>query len=277
MLLLCLLFPPLHTQAQIGAPDTKTTTLEPLIVAVTASAYGSLDKQGRTRGITPDLVRAAAKLLGREVEFIHMPYLRAVHELKTGGIDIMHGLHVEQGSTHLPAGVVTTTTPHFVLPLSLYSVANRGIKVQRWSQVSEYRVGSVRLAPTDQRTDSYGQGNTYYFKDVASLTKALLAKRIDLATLEPVSAERISKILGAKLERVFVYGSLKSFRLFSPVSPRMHNVIALCQGFIAARMTLFDRGVYETVLTANEMAFLLPYYKQQDQASTSCHISRADD
>jgi len=266
MLLLCLLFQPLHTQAQIGAPNAKATTLTPLKIAITPSPYGYLDKQGHTRGTTPDLVLAAAKLIGRKVEFIHMPYLRAVHELKTGGIDIMYGLHVEQSSTRLPHGVIASVTPHSILPLSLYSTANRGISLKSWDLASHYRVGSIRLVPADQRTATHGQGNTYYFKDVASLTKALLAKHIDLATLEPAAASSIGKQLGAKLERVFDYGWMQSFPLFSPSSPRIDDAIALCQAFIAARVQLFEQGVYATLLKANDMAYLLPYYNQRDPA-----------
>jgi len=264
MLLLYLLFLPLHSHAQTGAPNTKATTVTPLKVAITPSPYGFLDSLGLTRGTTPDLALATAELIGRKVEFIHMPYLRAVHELKTGGIDIMYGLNVEQSSTRLPHGVIASITPHSILPLSLYSTANRGISFQNWDEASNYRVGSIRLMPADQRTSPHGEGNTYYFKDVASLTKALLAKHIDLATLEPAAAGSIGKHLGAKLERVFDYGWMQSFPLFSPTSPRIDDAIVLCQAFIAARIQLFEEGVYTAILKANDMAYLLPYYNQRD-------------
>jgi len=269
---LCLLFQPLHTQAQIEAPNAKTTTLAPLKIAITPSPYGYLDKQGLTRGSTPDLVRAAAELIDRQVTFVHMPYLRAVHELKTGGIDIMYGLNVEQSSTRLPHGVITSVAPHSILPLSLYSTANRGITLQSWEQASDYRVGSIRLVPKNQRSTSHGQGNTYYFKDVASLTKALMAKHIDLATLEPAAAGSIGQRLGAKLERVFDYGWMQSFPLFSPTSPRIDDAIALCEAFVGARVQLFEAGTYETILKTNDMTYLIPYYHQKD-AKGGCHIS----
>jgi len=270
LLLVCLLSQVLY--AQTPAPSAQADAQAPLKVAITPSPFGYLDKQGHSRGIRPDLIRAATKLLDREVEFIHMPYLRAVHELKTGAIDITYGVE-SKGSLSLPTGVVTPTAAHSILPLSLYSVANRGIKIQQWSQTNEYSIGTVIPASVDQRPEYLAQGNIHYFQDSFGLTKALMAKRIDLVTLDPVSARIISKVLGAKLERIFDYGSLQKFPLFSPVSPRMHNAIALCQDFIAARIELFDSGVYKAVLTANEMDFVMPYYNQQEHA-TSCRISR---
>lgn len=268
LLALSLVCPPL--QAQTPPSAIQANTLPPLKVAITPSPYGYQDQQGRSHGITPDIVRATAKRLERKVEFTHMPYLRAVHELKSGAIDIMYGVEVKH-SISLPTGVVTAKKAHSILPLSLYSVANRGIKIQQWNQAKEYRVGSVLLVPVDQRTDVYGPIDIDYFKDTASLTKALLAKHIDLATLDPVSAASNGTLLGAKLEPVFEYSAMQSFQLFSPASPRIEDPIALCQDFTAARIKLFEGGEYEKILTANNMLYLLPYYKQHE-GTPSCLI-----
>jgi len=256
--------PPLQSQTPLSE------TLAPLKVAIYPSPYGYQDDKGFTRGITPDFIAAAAEVMGREVEFIHMPYLRAVHELKIGGVDIMNGMNIPSTYVRLPPETITTLTPHTTLPLSLYSITDRGIEIKTRDEAKRYQLGSVRLTSTEQRTPWLGQDNTHYFEDADNLTKALLAKRVDLATLAPIGAASISKQLGVKLSRVFDYSRLESFSLFSSASPRIRNPLTFCQDFIAAQIKIVGSGRYQAILKANNMASLLPYYNQD--YSPSCRI-----
>jgi len=272
LLLLCLLCPPL--QAQTIPIETQPEALAPLKVAIYPSPYGYQDDKGVTRGTTPEFFVAIANLMGWEVEFIHMPYLRAVHGLKTGDVDIMNGINIPSTYARLPPGTISTLTPYTTRPLSLYSLANREFEIKTGDQAKQYRIGTIRFTSTEQRTPWLVQGNTHYFEDVDKLTKALLAKRVDLATLDPITAAIIGKHLGVKLSRVFDYGRLESFPLFSPVSPRIPNPLKFCQDFSSAQIKVVANGQYQAILKANNVASLLPYYNQG--YSPSCRIIPAE-
>jgi len=268
LLLLCLLCPPL--QAQTIPTEAQPETLAPLKVAIWPSPYGYQDDKGVTRGVRPAFFVAIANLMGWEVEFIHMPYLRAVHELRTGGIDMMNGINIPSTYTRLPAGTISTLTPYTTRPISLYSIAGRGFEIKTRDQAKRYQIGSVRLTSTEQRTPWLVQGNTQYFEGLDRLIKALLAKRIDLATLDPLGAAIIGKQLGVKLSRVFDYTTAENFVLFSAVSPRIPNPLTFCQDFGSAQIKIVANGQYEAILKTNKMASLLPYYNQD--YSPSCRI-----
>jgi len=268
LLLLCVLCPPL--KAQTIPTQDQPETLAPLKVAIWPSPAGYKDDKGVTRWIRPEFFVTIANLMGRQVEFIHMTYLRAVHELKTGRIDMMDGVNVPSTYIRLPPETITSLTPYFTRPISLYSIVDRGFEIKTRDEAKRYQLGSVRLTSTEQRTPWLGQDNTHYFEDADKLIKALLAKRVDLATLAPIGAASISKQLGVKLSRVFDYSRLESFSLFSPVSPRIRNPLTFCQDFIAAQIKIVGSGRYQAILKANNMASLLPYYNQD--YSPSCRI-----
>jgi len=272
LLLLCLLCPPL--QAQTIQAKVQPEALAPLKVAIYPSPYGYQDDKGLTRGTTPDFFVAIVNLMGWEVEFIHMPYLRALHGLKTGDVDIMNGINIPSTYVRLPPGAISTLTPYTTLPISLYSIANREFEIKTGDQAKQYRIGTIRFTSTEQRSPWLAQGNTHYYEDADKLTKALLSKRIDLATLDPITAAIIGKHLGVKLNRVFDYGRLEGFPLFSPVSPRIRNPLTFCQDFSAAQIKVVANGQYEAILKANNMSSLLPYYNQD--YSPSCRIIPAE-
>ena len=199
-----------------------------------------------------------------------MPFLRALHELKTGGVDIVNGMNIPSTAIRWPPETITSLTPHTTLPLSLYSIADQGIEINTLDQAKHYQIGAVRISATGHRSPWLDQGNTHYFADSEHLTKALLAKRVDLATLEPVSAAIISKQLGVKLSRAFDYGRIESSPLFSPASPRIRNPLAFCQDFTSALIKIVASGRYQAILKAHNMDSLLPYYNQD--YSPSCRI-----
>jgi len=269
LLLLCLLCPPL--QAQTIPTEAQPDALAPLKVAIDPTPFGYQDDKGVTRGITPDVIAAIANLMGREVEFIHMPFLRALHELKTGGVDIVNGINIPSTAIRLPPETITALTPHTTLPLSLYSLADRGFEIHTRDEAKHYQIGAVRISATGHRSPWLDQGNTHYFADSENLTKALLAKRVDLATLEPVSAAIISKQLGIELSRVFDFGRVESFPLFSSASPRIGNPLAFCQDYISAQIKLFASRQFEALLKAHNMSSLLPFVNQD--RSPSCLIT----
>jgi len=241
-----------------------------LRVAMPPSPYARVDSEGIVRGVTSDLVRAIMRHIGREVRFIPMPYLRAFHAIKAGEIDMMYGVYIEQASARLPLDVVASVEPQAIFPLSLYALAERDIQVSGWSQASNYRIGSVRLVPAEQRTGQQDQGNIYYYKDVDSLTKALLARRIDLATLEPGSARFTERQLGARLQPVFRYAWLQSYSLFSLLSPRLSDSLAFCQAFVQARIALLETGGLEAIVKAHNMEFMIEYFKRVETAEKLC-------
>jgi len=243
-------------------------------VAIYPSPFGYQDDKGVTHGVTPDLITAVTKTMGREVEFIHMTYLRAMHELKTGGIDMVEGINIPSTNVRLPPETITTLTPHVILPLSLYSLADRGIEINTQDQIKRYRIGTVRIIPTEQRSPWLNEGNTHYFEGANNLTKALLAKRIDLATLDPVSAGIISKQLDVDLSRVVDFNTLSTFLLFSPASPRIRNALKFCQDYVSAQIKIFDDDKYDAILKANNMTSLLRYYNQD--YSPGCRIIPAE-
>jgi len=275
LLPLCLLYllcPPL--QAQTIQAKTHPETLAPLKVAIYPSPFGYQDNKGVTHGVRPDFIAAIAKLMGWEVEFIHMPYLRAAHELKTGGVDILNGINIPSTYVRLPPEAISPLTPHTTLPLSLYSLADRGFEIKTRDEAKRYRIGALRRTSTEQRTPWLGQESTDYFEDADKLIKALLAKRVDVVILEPVSAAIISKQLGVKLRRVFDYSTVESFPLFSAKSPRIRNTLIFCQDFIAAQIKVYDSGKYAEILKTNNMDNLLTYFNQG--YSPSCRIIPAE-
>lgn len=268
LLLGCLVCSSLHAQT------LHPQVLAPLKVAIYPSPYGYQDEQGVARGVTPDLIIAIANHMGWEAEFVHMPYLRAVHELKTGGIDLMNGMNIPTTAVSLPPESIAAQTSHTTLPISLYSLENRGIDIQTRAQAKHYRIGSVRFTSTEQRTPWLDQGNTHYYEDADNLMKALLAKRVDLATLDPIGAAIISQQLGIKLQRVYDYGSLESVPLFSPASSRIQNIMEFCQGFLAAQIEIYDNGGYADILKAHHMSSLLTYH--QSNYTPNCRVMPAD-
>lgn len=272
--LLCVFCLQGHAQRPPSAEDTPTIEQPAIRVAITVSPYSYVDSEGNISGVVAELAQASLRLMGRDVHIILMPYLRAVHAIKAGEIDLMYGLHVDGSSTQLPLGVVTSIEPQTILPLSLYALPDSDIQVNNWLQTHDHRIGSVRLVRTDQRTTHQGQGNTYYYKNADSLSKALLAKRIDLATLEPGSAWAIGRSLGIQLRSVFVYSKMQSYPVFSPSSPRLGNPMIFCQAFIRARTALFDAGEYQRIVKDNGMEFLLEYYIYTETAAQQCRLTQ---
>jgi len=260
-------------QTQIAAANEGAAERPVLRVAMPPSPYVRLDHEGNVQSVSSDLVRAIMRHVGREVRFIPMPYLRAFHALKAGEIDMMYGIHIEQASARLPLNVVASVEPRAIFPLSLYALAERNIQVNSWSQTSGHRIGSVRLVKPEQRSGQQDQGNIYYYKGVDSLIKALLADRIDLATLEPGSAWFAERRLGMQLQPMFRYAWLQSYSLFSQLSPRLSDPLAFCQAFVEARIALLDTGGLESILKVHKLEFLIQYFKSVDAEAKLCRVT----
>jgi len=257
-------------QTQIAAANEGAAERPVLRVAMPPSPYTRVDSEGRVQGVTSDLVRAIMRHTGREIRFIPMPYLRAFHAIKAGEIDMMYGVYIEQASARLPLDVVAAVQPQAIFPLSLYGLAERDIQVNSWSQAKSYRIGSVRLVTPDKRSSQQDQGNVYYYNDVDSLTKALLAERIDLATLEPGSAWFTERKLGIALQPVFRYAWMQSYSLFSQFSPRVSDPLALCQAFVESRIALEETGELEHILRTHNIEFLIEYFIRVETEAKLC-------
>jgi len=260
-------------EGALGGAIERPAERPALRVAMPPSPYVRVDSEGNVQSVTSDLVRAIMRHIGREVRFIPMPYLRAFHAIKTGEIDMMYGIHIEQASARLPLNVVASVEPRAIFPLLLYALAERDIQVNSWSQASGYRIGSVRLVKPEQRTGQQDQGNIYYYKGVDSLTKALLAQRIDLATLEPGSAWFTERRFGVQLQPMFRYAWLQSYSLFSPFSPRLSDPQAFCQAFVGARITLLETGELESILNVHSLGFLMQYFRRVDAETKLCRVT----
>lgn len=291
-LLLCLLCLPANAQSQTASHPAIEGTIEgvgedaaesavkrstdrpALRMAMPPSPYVRADREGNAPSVTSDIVLAIMRHIGREVHFIHMPYLRAFHAIKTGEIDMMYGIHIEQASARLPFNVVASEEPQTIFPLLLYALADRDIQVSSWSQVSDYRIGSVRLVTSEQRTSQQDQGNIYYYKSVDSLTKALIAQRVDLATLEPGSARITERRYGVQLQPMFRYAWLQSYALFSRLSPRLSDAKAFCQAFVEARIALLETGELESILKLHEQGVLIQYFNRVDNEAKLCRVTR---
>lgn len=252
-------------------PANEGASERPVLrIAMPPSPYTRVDREGIVQGVTSDLVRAIMRQVGREVRFISMPYLRAIHAIKAGEIDMMYAAHIEQASARLPLDVVASVEPQAILPLSLYALAERAIQVNSWSQARRYRIGSVRLVAPEQRDSQQDQGNAYYYKDVDSLTKALLAQRIDLATLEPGSARFTERKMGIQLQPVFRYAWMQSYSIFSLLSPRVRDPLALCQAFVEARIALIAAGGLEPIMKVHNMEFVIQYFNRIEAEEKLC-------
>lgn len=272
-LLLCLVLFSSNAYSQIEEP----ITLQPLKAAFPLSPYTQVNDQGIPYGYAPALVSMVSERLGREIDVEVMPYLRTLHALKMGHIDIGFGLRVQGSSVYLPEGIVAASEPQLILPTSFYALPERNIRIDNIKQISHYRIGTVRLEAKEQRVLRTGQENAYYYKDAYSLSKALQAHHIDIATLEPGSAEKVTQELGLPLERLYDYNHLEIFPVFSNVSPRMENPLALCQNFVETRVEAVKDGSYAKLLIDSKMEHLGRYYNQIEILSGHCHITTPAD
>jgi len=215
--------------------------------------------------------------MGRKIDVQVMPYLRTLHALKMGQVDIGFGLRVQGSSVHLPENIVVASEPQLILPTSLYALAERNIQIESLEQADHYRLGTVRLESKAQRTRRTVQNNVYYYKDAYSLSKALQAHHIDLATLEPGSAQVVTEELGMTLERLYDYNYLEVFPVFSNASARMKDPLALCQIFVKARISVVKDGAFEKLLSDTNMEHLRPYYNQVNTHAGQCRITTSAD
>jgi len=268
-LLLCLALFSTYVQAQ----EKESTELEPLKAAFPLSPYTHIDDQGIAYGFVPSLMSVMSERMGREIEVQVMPYLRTLHALKVGQIDIGFGLQVQDSSIHLPESIVVASEPQLILPTSIYALPERDIQINSLEQAGNYRLGTVRLESKAQRIQRTVQNNVYYYKDAYSLGKALQAHHIDLATLEPVSAQVVAQELGVTLERLYDYNHLEIFPAFANASPRIKDPLAFCQSFVEARAEVFKSGEYEQILNDIHMMHLLPYYNQVKILPGHCHLT----
>jgi len=241
-----------------------------LRVALTPSPFNYTDEEGQLKGILAEQLIANGKALGREIDFVSMPYLRAVQALKSGHIDMMYALNVEESSTRIPDNVIMAGHPESSLPLSLYSLADLDIEVHSWQETRDHLIGSIRLIGGGERKPQPGQGETLYFNSVDHMTKALLAKRVDLITLDPAGADNIEKKNGIRLRRVFDYGSMQVFPIFSPSSTRIEDPLALCQHYATLHAKLVDEGGFDDILTRNNMVYLKPFMTAPQSRSQRC-------
>jgi len=252
--------------------EKKPTALEPLKAAFPLSPYTQVDEQGIAYGFVPSLVSAISERMGRDIDIQVMPYLRTLHALKTGQIDITFGLRVPESSVYLPDNIVIASEALLILPVSFYALPERNIQINNLQQSNNYRIGTIRLEKKGQRIKVQDQ-NVYYYKDAYSLSKALQAHHIDLATLEPGSAKKITQQLGLQLERVYDYNHMETLAVFAKASPRVKDPLTLCQSFVEARIKIFNDGRFETLLIDTQMPYLLPYYNRAEITPELCHIA----
>jgi len=266
---LCLTLLPSYAYSQ----ENKPTELEPLKAAFPLSPYTHVDDQGIAYGFLPSLVSTISERIGRDIDIQVMPYLRTLHALKTGQIDMGFGLLVAGSSVYPPENIVTASEPQLILPTSIYALPERNIQIKSLEQAAHYRLGTVRLESKAQRVRRTVQHNVYYYKDAYSLGKALQAHHIDLATLEPVSAQVVAQELGVTLERLYDYNHLEIFPVFSNTSPRIKDPLAFCQSFVETRVEVFKDGGFEKILKDIQMPYLLPYYNQAEILPGHCHLT----
>jgi len=257
------------TQAQ------EPEVLEPLRLGLPASAYTHIDEQGVPYGFSQRLVSSISERMGREIEIQIMPYLRTMHTLKMGQIDITWGLRIPGSSTDLPDNIIKSSAPHWTLPISYYALSESNIHFENREQASDYRTGSTRLVPKSKRILGYGKKHEYYYKDAYSIIKALRARHIDLAILDYGSAQDIAWELGVKLKKVYEFSSMEIFPLFSNASPRIKDPLALCQNYLEASAKVFEDGIFEEILNDTHMMYLLPYHSLSEATPEVCHFTRA--
>jgi len=256
--------------------ENEPVSLEPLKAAYPLSPYTHIDEQGIAYGFVPRLISVMSERMGRKIEVQVMPYLRSLHALKTGQIDIGFGLRVQGSSIYLPENIVIASEAQLILPTSIYALPERNIQINSLEQAARYRLGTVRLESKAQRVKRTVQNNVYYYKDAYSLGKALQAHHVDLATLEPVSAQVITEELGVTLVRLYDYNHLEISPVFSNTSPRIKDPLAFCQSFVETSIEVFKDGGFEKILNNIQMPYLLPYYNQVDINPELCHITSSE-
>jgi len=243
--------------------------LEPLKAAFPLSPYTHVDDQGTPYGIAPTLVSIISERIGRKIEVQVMPYLRTLHALKMGQVDIGFGVRARASSVYLPDNIVVASEPQLILPTSFYALPDSNFHIESMEQAGHYRIGSVRLG----QQASHAWNSAYDYKDAYSLSKALQAHHVDLATLDPGSANFITQELRVPLERLYDYNHMEITPVFSSASPRIKDPLAFCQSFVETRVELFKSGEYEKILNDNRMLHLLPYYNQVKILPGHCHLT----
>lgn len=262
-----------HTAADDNVPVFRVALME--------SYYKSMGQKGRQglqkkrRAVAVDLIREITNKTGWRAEFVTMPYLRALHELKIGHVDMMYGAHVESLTTRIPQGVVSANSHMNETPLGLYSLAGRGIEASSWEQARQYRIGSMRLVEHKKRAPALAQDNAAYFKNMESAAKALLAGYVDLLTLDIASYRGIETQFNTQLTEVFHYGALQSYPIFSRASERLRDPMIFCERFFLAQQEAILSGAYANIFRTHGLAFMIPYLNRDMDAG--CHVSQNPD
>jgi len=234
----------------------------PLRIAIEPSPHAGKDADGRVRGLVPELFEGIAVHMSRRVEFVFMPYLRGLHELEQGRIDIMYAYDIGDSGIHLPSNIIRTERPEATMPLSLYARRDRNISINSKSGMQAYKTGFVRMAVASERTWDDEQGEAFYFSSVEALLKALLIGHVDVAALGPSAGWVVKAKFGEELVRVYEYSFLHLYPVFSAASQQDLDANLLCQQYLTARAKAVIEGLYANVMRANRVEFLMPYFEQ---------------
>jgi|GEM_PF-3000799 len=264
-----------HAEGFAGEAEMKETMLDrPLRIALEPSPHAYRDDDGRVHGLTPELFEGIAEHMSRRVEFFFMPYLRGLHELEQGRIDMMHAYDIGDSGIHLPPNIIRTERPEAIMPLSLYAKRESNIAINSKSDMQGYKTGFLRMTVASERTWGDEQGEAFYFSSVEALLKALLMGHVDVAALGPSAGWVVKRKFGEELVRVYEYSFLHLYPAFSEVSQgdgSGQSGLELCQQYLTARSKAVSAGLYSSVMRANGVEFLLPYFEQ-----TGGFLSTAD-
>lgn len=257
--LLCLM-PALGHSA---AAETEITLEPPLRIALEPSPHAYRDKEGRVHGLIPELLEGIAVHMPRRVDFSFMPYLRGLHELEQGRIDMMYAFDIGDSGIHLPPHIIRAERPEAIMPLSLYAKSGSDVSINSKADMQSYKAGFLRMAATSERTWDAEQGKAFYFSSIEALLKALLMGHVDVAALGPSAAWVVKAKFGEELDRVYEYSFLHMYPVFSAKLQEGRDAGAgLCQQYLTARSKAVAQGLYARVIQAKLVDFMLPYFEQ---------------
>ncbi|MFW7526459.1 transporter substrate-binding domain-containing protein [Vibrio ostreicida] len=193
-----------------------------------------VQKDASNPGVAVEIVKAAFKSQGHEVDFKIIPWTRALNEVKDGRIDVLIGTwYTDERATYL-----NYSDPYLENSLKFIKLKGDGFEFNGIDSLSGKTVGMIR---------NYGYGDAFLnatnFKkpeanDLVSNAKKLIAKRIDLTLEDELVAK--STLSGAGMD----VGQFEFTNNALSVNP-LHVSSGLANGNNGMYIDAFNKGLVE--------------------------------
>ncbi|WP_104403034.1 substrate-binding periplasmic protein [Vibrio penaeicida] len=208
-------------------------------------SWAPFSMQGEEKGIAVDIVTAAFKAQGYDLNFKLMPFARAVHEVKKSRVDVLVATwYTEERATYLEY-----SDPYFYNKVKFIKLKDDPFEYFGMESLRGLNVGIVR---------SYGYGDefssSFLFQrdpvsDTLSNLKKLKAGRIDLTLEEPIVASFLMTENGLDPDLFEVSENSLSVNALHITTSKNHpNASQLIHDFNVGLREIKKNGTYWAIL-----------------------------